>query len=70
MTELDKWGNDANCHHPDTGCGCDWNGEASITLTNDDANALIEFLSSDDGSIEDEVLDRLINKLKELTETP
>jgi hypothetical protein len=36
----------------------------TITMGRDDVNALIGFLSDDEGTIEDGALDRLVKKLK------
>lgn len=67
--EINKWGNDANCHHPDSGCGCGYPNEAPITLSCDDAHALIELLDKDNELLANEVVERLMQKLKNLTET-
>jgi len=39
--------------------------DVTITMSRDDVNALIGFLSEDEGTIEDGTLDRLVKKLKE-----
>ena len=64
--ELDKWGNYANCHHPDTGCGCSFDEEAVITLEHDDAWALLQFLIGECETIDPETIKHLIAKLDEL----
>jgi len=66
IIELDRWGNDVTCNHPDTGCGCEWNEEAVITLDHDDAWALLQFLVGDCDTIDVETAKHLLAKLGEL----